>query len=242
MTNCDTRTNQRTGWSRRQRCIAFIAVSCALLSALLIASCRKQIPASTNTGQQSSSATQTEPQGAQQTATEQIGPKRHLSNEERSCQKFVQDFYDWYAAPATMDKEHPDRSLNMDDVLDWKPQLLDKGLFSLLKSDRDCIAKTKGICDLDFDPFFGSQDPSQKYLVKDVHLKGNRCRVPMIEERNGVLQTTPSVEAELEKQTDHWVFIDFYYNNYPDQNGKSVGLRSLFKQWVEYDLKMEKKQ
>src|ERR1035437_4263831 len=128
MTNCDTRTNQRTGWSRRQRWIAFIAASCALLSALLIASCRKQIPASTNTGQQLSSATQTETQGAQQSASEQIGQKRHLSNEARSCQKFVQDFYDWYAAPATMDKEHPDRSLTMDDVLYGTPKLLDKGL------------------------------------------------------------------------------------------------------------------
>jgi hypothetical protein len=221
MTSGDSGTNQRGGWSSRRSRIAFTVFSCAILAMMVISSCRNAPPASENTGQKQPDIAQTTPHNAQQTTMAQMEPKRPLNKEERSCQKFVQEFYDWYTAPATMDREHPDRSLYMDDVLDWKPQLLDKGLFSLLKSDRD---------------------PSQQYLVKDIHLKGNRCRVPMMEERDGVLQTTPSVEAELERQTDHWVLYNFHYNNYPDQDGKSSDLRSLFKQWAEYDLKLEKKQ
>lgn len=105
--------------------------------------------------------THAEPHSAPQSAVAQTESKQPLSKDEQSCKKFVQEFYDWYTAPATMDKKHPDRSLYMDDVLEYKPQLLDKGLFALLKTDRDCVAKEQGICDLDFDPFFGSQDPSQ---------------------------------------------------------------------------------
>lgn len=222
--------------------LAIAVISCAVLAMVSISSCRKEPPVDKTTRQQPSDVAHMEPERGKPAIVAQLEPKRPLSKEERSCQKFVQEFYDWYTAPAKMDKKNPDRDLNMDDVLQYKPQLLDKGLFALIKSDWDCVAKEQGICDLDFDPFFGSQDPSQKYLVKDVHLKDNRCRVPMMEERDGVLQTTPSVEAELERQTDHWVIYNFYYNNYPDKDGKSVDLRSLFKQWAEYDLKMEKKQ
>src|ERR1035438_107948 len=165
--------------------------------------------------------------------------KRLLTKEEQSCQKFVQEFYDWYTAPAKMDKKNPDRSLNSDDVLDWKPQLLDKGLYSLIKSDRDCIAKSQGICDLEFDPFFGSQDPSQRYLVKDVHVKEDHCRVPMMEVRDGVLQAKSSLEPDLKWQGNHWVFYNFYYD-FPDN--MSDNLRGLFKQWDEYHRKQDKKQ
>jgi len=171
-----------------------------------------------------------------------MGPDRPLSKEERSCQKFVQEFYDWYTAPAKMDKKNPDGDLDMDDVLELKPQLLDKGLFSLIKNDRDCVATEQGICDLDFDPFFGSQDPSQKYLVKDIQLKENRCRVPMMEVRDGVLQESSTVEAELEKQKDHWVLYNFYYN-FPDRNdGSSNNLRGLFQQWDAYHRKQNNRQ
>jgi hypothetical protein len=242
MMSGDSGTNQRGGWSSRRRRIAFTVFSCAVLAIAAISSCKKEPLATRTTGQQQPDVALTEPQASQQTDLAKMEPKRPLNKEERSCQKFVQEFYDWYTAPDKLNKKNPDSSLNMFDVMERRPQILDKKIYSLFKSDNDCQIRTQGICDLDFDPFVGSQDPSPRYLVKDVHLKGNRCRVPMMEERDGVLQTTPSVEAELERQNDHWVFIDFYYNNYPDQNGKSVGLRSLFKQWAEYDLKMEKNQ
>lgn len=239
MTSGDSRTNQCGRLPHQQWRIAFTVFFSVLLAMAAISSCRKETPAPESTGQQPSNIAQTEPESTQQTTEAQMGPKRPLSKEERSCQKFVQEFYDWYTAPAKMDKKNPDRSLNSDDVLDWRPELLDKGLYSLIKSDRDCIAKSQGICDLEFDPFFGSQDPSQRYLVKNVHIKEDRCRVPMMEIRDGVLQTTSSVEPDLKRQGNHWVFYNFYYD-FPDN--KSDNLRGLFKQWDEYHRKQDKKQ
>lgn len=58
-----------------------------------------------------------------------------------------------------------------------------------------------------------------------------------MEVRDGVLQTTPSVEAELEWQSDHWVLYNFYYNDPELHDSKSNGLRGLFMQWDEYHRK-----
>jgi hypothetical protein len=239
MTINDSRTNQRGRLLHRQRRIAFNVFFCVILAIAIISSCRKEPTADKSTGQQISSAAQTEPQSTQPTTVAQMGPKRPLSKEEQSCQKFAQDFYDWYTAPAKIDKKNPDRNLYMDDVLQYKPQLLDKELYSLIKSDRDCVAKEQGICDLEFDPFFGSQDPSQRYLVKDVHIKDDHCRVPMMEVRDGVLQTTTTVEPDLKRQGNHWVFYNFYYDF---SDNMSDNLRGLFKQWDEDHRKQDKKQ
>jgi hypothetical protein len=123
-----------------------------------------------------------------------MGPDRPLSKEERSCQKFVQEFYDWYTAPAKMDKKNPDGDLDMDDVLELKPQLLDKGLFSLIKNDRDCVATEQGICDLDFDqghsaerkPLQGSDDGgARRSFAGVIHSRG---RVGKAERSLGFIQ------------------------------------------------------
>jgi len=143
-------------------------------------------------------------------------PKR----DERSCGAFVQDFYDWYETPVKALSGHRDRELYDADVLEMRPASLDKELYRLLKEDRDCIHKSKGICKLDFDPFFNSQDPSDKYLIKEVRLNGNRCTASMKEIRNGRLQNSVRVQPELEWHTRRWVFVNFHYSFFSEDGNK----------------------
>lgn len=142
--------------------------------------------------------------------------------DEASCKKFVQDFYDWYTTPGF---------LNMDDVMKQKPQLLDAKLFALIKYDRDCVQSSHEICALDFDPYTNSQDPAEKYIANGAQINGNRCRVPVLEARQGTIERPRVLEAELEWQTDHWVFYDFYYywDNALDNNARDLrGIIQIF--------------
>lgn len=145
----------------------------------------------------------------------------------KSCRVFVQEFYDWYSKPVKFRSGRPDRDRYDEDVLRERPDVLDKSLYRLLKSDRDCIKRTKGICNLDFDPFYNSQDPSQKYLVKEVHLAGARCTAPMMEMNDGEMDKPTRVQPELERRSGRWVFVNFDYFYPDDAHMKPTDLRSI---------------
>jgi hypothetical protein len=144
-----------------------------------------------------------------------------------SCKAFVQQFYEWYSRPVKSKHGRPDRGRYDGDVLKDRPEVLDASLYRLLKADLDCRKRSKEICNLDFDPFYNSQDASEKYVVKEVHLVGHRCTVPMTEIVNGERQRMLRVQPELEWRTTHWVFVDFDYF-YPDDPGvKPTNLRRV---------------
>lgn len=145
----------------------------------------------------------------------------------QSCRTFVQEFYDWYSKPVKSRRGLPDRERYDEDVLRERPYVLDESLYRLLKSDRDCIKKTKGICNLDFDPFYNSQDPSQKYLVKEVHLAGARCKAPMMEMNDGALYKATRVQPVLEWRSGRWVFVNFDYFYPYDADLKPTDLRTI---------------
>jgi hypothetical protein len=131
----------------------------------------------------------------------------------------VQEFYDWYG--------RPDRDRYDEDVLKSRPEVLDESLYRLLKADRECISKSKGICNLDFDPFYNSQDPAPKYLATRVRFAGELCLVSISEARDGKPQGVTRVQPEMKWVTNHWVFVNFDYF-YPDDPAmKPTDLRTI---------------
>lgn len=154
-------------------------------------------------------------------------PHRPAVKNAASCGRFVQDFYDWYAAPVPARHERPVRDRYDEDVLRDKPELLEEGLYRLLQADRACVNRSREICNLDFDPFYNSQDPSEKYLVKEVRMDGGSCTVPMAEIKQGRPQALVRVQPELHWQSDHWVFANFDYFYPDDPARKPTNLRSL---------------
>lgn len=191
----------------------FTFMLCVVIEIAALSSCRKESPSAKAVVQPQASETRTVRQDTSQM-------------DARSCRRFVQSFYDWYETPVRSANSQSDHDLYDDDVLTLKPDVLDKGLYVLLKADRDCIKRSKGICNLDFDPFYNSQDPSEKYLVKEVHLSGNRCTAQMMEINHGELQKAVRVQPVLEWQGGHWVFVNFDYFYPDDPEIKPFDLRS----------------
>ena len=141
---------------------------------------------------------------------------------ESSCQKFVQDFYDWYLPRARTAKGTPD-----DLVLKEKPTFLSRELFKALKEDSDAQAKDKSgdIVGLDFDPFLNSQDDSfQKCAAGNAVIQGTSCRVDV--SCNFPKQKAESpVTPELTFTGGHWVFVNFHYS----VDGKAYDLLKMLK-------------
>jgi hypothetical protein len=209
MTIGDKETKLNGGLPHRQRSIAFTVFFCVLLAIAAISSCRKETPATESTGHQPASVAQMEPQNAQQTALAQMKPKRPLSKEERSCQKFVQEFYDWYVARDVQYEKSREVRTTSDYVLQLRPHVLSAELLRLLKDDSEAQSKANEIVGLDFDPFFDSQDPSPKFEVESVSVMNDRCDAVVNGIREGEKQER--VMPELVAAGQSWVFVNFHY-------------------------------
>jgi len=136
------------------------------------------------------------------------------SARERSCQAFVQKFYDWYWNQLADRADNPDFDLRQlhvyDDALRVKPPVLSRQLVKLIKKDRECNKREHGICNLDFDPFLNSQDARGKYLVNSVTLTSAGC-MATIENGHEVV--------ELVKSGSSWEFVNFHYS-FLSEDGK----------------------
>lgn len=141
---------------------------------------------------------------------------------ESSCQKFVQDFYNWYLPKAKTAKGDPDAL-----VLKEKPTFLSRELFKALKEDSDAQAKDKSgdIVGLDFDPFLNSQDDSfQKCAAGKAVIQGSSCRIDVscnFPKQKSEQPFTP----ELQFTGGHWVFVNFHYM----VDGKAYDLLKMLK-------------
>ncbi len=131
------------------------------------------------------------------------------SLEERSCQQFVQKFYDWYwnqFADKADDLNFDLRKLHsVRDVLRRRPAVLNLELDRLLEDEEKQMEATREIGNLDFDPFLNSQDPRGKYLVERVAIASDSCLVT-IDQGHEV--------AELKKSGSSWLFVNFRYSYY----------------------------
>jgi hypothetical protein len=194
MPSNDTGLNQRGGWPSGKGRIAFTVFLSAVLAIAAISSCRKEHPVPKNPGHQ-------------QAIVAQAMPARAQSKDERSCQEFVQGFYDWYIN-SHLSESH---GVAWYDVPRLRPHSLSLELSNLLKKEDADQVKYQGIIHLDADPFLNSQDPSLKYSVESVAITNGRCLA--------VVKGSSEVRPELLQNSAGWAFTNFHYSFY-SEDGK----------------------
>ena len=95
------------------------------------------------------------------------------------------------------------RSLpNVETVLNRRPPLLSPELAQLIAEDQRKMLATHEAGKLDFDPFWGNQDPQGIYKAGRAAVEGDRCKVSIPEADEIV---------ELQRSGTSWVFVNFYY-------------------------------
>jgi hypothetical protein len=101
----------------------------------------------------------------------QVAPQ---SQESLSCQRFAQQFYDWYV-PFTQKQLSGPAS---DVALQRKPTVFSLNLLHALRTDSEAQTRAKGeLVGLDFDPFLGSQDPADRYEARHATVNGGTCSI-----------------------------------------------------------------
>src|SRR5690349_23671853 len=132
-----------------------------------------------------------------------------------SCRQFAQDFYTWYVPIVHKRLKGP----ASDVAVQRKATVFSPDLLHALKEDSEAQAKVSDdIVGLDFDPFVGGQDPSDRYDLRNPSLKGDRCTVEIwstLRGHNSPKPTKPDVTAELSHQAGGWQFVNF---RYPEDN------------------------
>jgi hypothetical protein len=150
-------------------------------------------------------------------ATAQVpsGPKNS------SCRQFAQSFYDWYVPVWQKTTKEPSSNV----ALQRKAAVFEPELLRALKIDAEAQSRAKGeIVGLDFDPFLGSQDPADRYEIREATLQGDKCLVEIWEaSRDSKLAKPekPAVVAELRLDKGRWQFLNFHY---PEVNADLVSV------------------
>jgi hypothetical protein len=126
----------------------------------------------------------------------------------RSCQTFVQSFYDWYLPRLVNETPLPAPDLALRDRSSaFSPELL-----HALRDDAAARASVADeIVGLDFDPFLNTQDPDSSYVLGRVMQKGNSCRVEVHGVASGQKRVKPDVIPELTYKHGRWMFVNFHY-------------------------------
>jgi hypothetical protein len=192
------------------KCSAVVVI----VAILSISSCRKSHSTSQNNAAE------------QKSTVAHVEPERVLSKDERSCQEFVQKFYDWYVSREVLDAKVREGHPSSDDVVRLRPQVLSPELRELLKEDSVAQAKAEDIVGLEADPFFDSQDPSPKFLVESVSVKDGRCNAVVNGFEEGKKQER--VMPELISSGPTWVFVNFHYvSKFPQDENLITMLKML---------------
>lgn len=129
---------------------------------------------------------------------------------QRSCLYFVQQFYDWYVPIAY--NAYESGIVAADIAMDKKSNVFGRELLELLRKERLIRERsTETIEGLDFDPFLSTQDPWPKYIVDGVVQEGGRYFVYIYGVEKSKKSKHPNVIVELELSNDKWTFVNFHY-------------------------------
>jgi hypothetical protein len=138
---------------------------------------------------------------------------------QKSCQDFVQAFYDWYAPIAL--KEHSGPAWNL--ALEYKSNSFASDISRHLKKDSAAQAKNAGeIVGLDFDPFLNNQDSDERYVVGNVAVKGDSYWADVYAVRSGEKNAKPDIVAELMRKSGRWLFVNFHYGKSAYSNDENL--------------------
>lgn len=145
--------------------------------------------------------------------------------DDRSCRKFVQDFYDWYVPIATADKDRTTVALLP------RKSAFDPGLWQMLVADDEAQSHSNEIVGLDFDPVLNSQDPSSKFIVESVSARDSHCSATVVGIEHGVRDE--HVIPELVFSNGSWIFVNFRYESWvAGKLRRSGDLVQALKDWA----------
>jgi hypothetical protein len=106
-------------------------------------------------------------------------------------------------------------------ALKYRRYVFSRHLFLLLSEDSEAQRKAgKDIVGLDFDPFLDTQDPGERYVVRRITTKEDKCWADVHGVWSEEESATPSVTPELMLQNSRWVFVNFRYQD-PSRPGRS---------------------
>jgi hypothetical protein len=125
----------------------------------------------------------------------------------QSCQKFTQDFYNWYLP--FLIKNGATVTLNT--VIKKKSDLFSGPLLQMLKEDSDAQSKFPGeLIGIDWDPFLNTQDPAQKYTVQNTSVLHDNCAAETWSGRTiSTKNPKPDIVAILKWIDGNWKFVNF---------------------------------
>ena len=139
-------------------------------------------------------------------------------SEALSCQRFAQHFYDWYSSFEQQESQQSSASSALEVsagvALRDRPSWFSQTLRIALQKDLDAQSKSDELVGIDFDPFFGSQDPADHYALRNPVVDGDFCSIQVW--RDSKTDTAaktgkPEAVAQLALRNGHWAFIDLRY-------------------------------
>jgi hypothetical protein len=124
--------------------------------------------------------------------------------------QFVQKFYDWYVArEKALTKANSPKDV-MEVAMKEKRSSFSPELLAALQEDVAAAHKDPGeIVGLDFDPILNSQEDPGRYVVGEVHAKGNQYLVDVFVVRDGKKEAKPWIIPELVSKNGQWVLPTF---------------------------------
>ena len=126
-----------------------------------------------------------------------------------AASRAVQAFYDRYVRLAANAAWY--------EVLNDTTTILAPELVSALRADHEAaVRNTQGIVGLAWDPFLGSQDPCDSYVVGRTSQTGERYLVEVHAICAGKRDAAPAVIAELLQRDHSWIMVNV---RYPDHHG-----------------------
>ncbi|HLJ55488.1 MAG TPA: hypothetical protein VKT77_10655 [Chthonomonadaceae bacterium] len=129
------------------------------------------------------------------------------SVEQRSCRKFVAEFYAWYLAKAK--KGDP-----LQAALRQRKACFSADLARKLAEDRAAASRSPNeIVGLDFDPVLNGQDFGEKYVPGAVTVKDGRYFVDVGCVFPGNKRESAAVTPVLRRVAGRWVFANFIYKS-----------------------------
>jgi hypothetical protein len=143
-------------------------------------------------------------------ASSLLGQQKSAPDLEKSCQDFVQGFYDWYVPKTQFDQSHKPAEPPLRQPLKERTRSFSLELRHRLIEDFEAQAKARGeLVGLDFDPFLNGQDPSVRFVAETISRKGGSYWVEVYGMSSG--QRQEHVVPELVFRNGRWVFVNFHY-------------------------------
>lgn len=128
-----------------------------------------------------------------------------------SCREFVAHFYAWYVPFTQKNLDFPAfKTAITKKAEEFAPELL-----RALQEDLAAQTRARGeIVGIDFDPLVGSQDPADRYAIRNAIVKNGSCFVEIW--RNSprdmaARQDAPEAIAELKQKNNGWQISNVHY-------------------------------